>query len=78
VKHIARYVACYEGFPDAPRKDEGQLAARDFLVLRHQGDERIGIRQITFDIRQINLHLHVAQMRAQPAGVFLRAQTQAG
>jgi len=38
-------VGRYHGAADGLQQDEGELAALDLLVLRHQRHQRIGIRQ---------------------------------
>ncbi len=40
-----------EGFPDAPREDERELAALYFLVLRHQVQQAIRPRQLAGNFR---------------------------
>ena len=48
---LARHIRGHKRLANAPRQNKAQLPVEDFLILRHQFEQRIGIRQIPFNIR---------------------------
>jgi hypothetical protein len=73
---VARHIRGHESLTDPARQDEAQLPVDHLLVLRHQRQQPVRIRQFPRNIRQITLHLHVRQMGADARRVLLRAQPQ--
>src|SRR3984893_18103617 len=75
-------VPCDDGATDGFEQDEGQLAAPNFLVLRHQSQQRVGIRKPFLreasDVLQMGRQTDIGKVTLHPRSVGWRDHGERG